>query len=124
TREISTDAAGGTGDESERAQVRCHGCGSELIRPAGRASVSLYRQRTAMARRLRCRGPRATRATSRTCPYSHQLHPLRLARPFLPTMMWSCTDIPSGTTIALVIWISACDGGRIAGGMIVHQTTS
>src|SRR5580692_1972988 len=39
--------------------------------------------------------------------------PFRLACPFLPTMMWSCTEIPSGaamSTIALVIWMSACDG--------------
>ena len=39
--------------------------------------------------------------------------PFRLAWPFLPTMMWSCTAMPSGlaiSMIALVIWISACDG--------------
>ena len=36
-----------------------------------------------------------------------------LACPPLPTMMWSCTAMPSGpaiSMIALVIWISACDG--------------
>src|SRR5882757_7170478 len=39
--------------------------------------------------------------------------PFKLACPFLPTMMWSCTEMPSGVaiwTIALVIWISACEG--------------
>ena len=39
--------------------------------------------------------------------------PFRLAWPFLPTMMWSCTEMPSGfamSTIAFVIWMSACDG--------------
>jgi hypothetical protein len=39
--------------------------------------------------------------------------PFKLACLFLPTMMWSCTEMPSGVAIsmiALVIWISACDG--------------
>ena len=39
--------------------------------------------------------------------------PFKLACPFLPTMMWSCTEMPSGVaiwTIALVMWISACEG--------------
>jgi hypothetical protein len=39
--------------------------------------------------------------------------PFKLACPFLPTMMWSWTEMPSGVAIwtyALVIWISACDG--------------
>jgi len=39
--------------------------------------------------------------------------PFRLACPFLPTMMWSCTAMPSGVaiaTIAFVIWMSACEG--------------
>ncbi len=39
--------------------------------------------------------------------------PFRLAWPFLPTMMWSCTEMPSGlamSMIALVIWMSAFDG--------------
>ncbi len=39
--------------------------------------------------------------------------PFKLACPFLPTMMWSCTEIPSGVAmsmIARVMWISACDG--------------
>jgi hypothetical protein len=39
--------------------------------------------------------------------------PFKLACPFLPTMMWSCTEMPSGeamSMIALVIWISACGG--------------
>ena len=39
--------------------------------------------------------------------------PFKLACPFLPTMMWSCTEMPSGvamSTIALVIRMSACDG--------------
>jgi hypothetical protein len=34
--------------------------------------------------------------------------PFKLACPFLPTMMWSCTEKPSGaamSTIALLIWI-------------------
>src|SRR5258708_39862966 len=39
--------------------------------------------------------------------------PFKLACPFLPTMMWSCTEMPSGpamSTMAFVIWMSACDG--------------
>ncbi len=39
--------------------------------------------------------------------------PFKLAWPALPTMMWSCTAMPSGaamSTMALVIWMSACDG--------------
>ena len=39
--------------------------------------------------------------------------PRGLACPLLPTMMWSCTAIPSGfaiSMIALVIWMSVCDG--------------
>jgi hypothetical protein len=41
------------------------------------------------------------------------LSPFMLACPFPPTMMWSCKEMPSGpaiSMIALVIWISACDG--------------
>ena len=41
------------------------------------------------------------------------LSPFRLACPCLPTMMWSCTEIPSGlamSTIALVMSMSARDG--------------
>jgi hypothetical protein len=40
-------------------------------------------------------------------------NPFKLACPRLPTMMWSCTEIPSGvamSTIARVIWMSACEG--------------
>ena len=42
--------------------------------------------------------------------------PFRLACPFLPTMMWSCTEMPSGVwTIGLIIWMSACEGvGEVA----------
>ena len=39
--------------------------------------------------------------------------PFRLAWPSLPTMMWSCTEMPSGlaiSTIDCVIWMSARDG--------------
>ncbi len=39
--------------------------------------------------------------------------PFKLACPFLPTMMWSCTEMPSGAAMsmmALVIWMSACEG--------------
>ena len=39
--------------------------------------------------------------------------PFRLAWPPLPTMMWSCTAMPSGratSTIACVIWMSAREG--------------
>ena len=43
----------------------------------------------------------------------NQLSPLRLAWPSLPTMMWSCTAMPSGlatSMICCVIWMSARDG--------------
>jgi hypothetical protein len=45
----------------------------------------------------------------------HQINrnPFKLACPSLPTMMWSCTEIPSGfatSTICWVIWMSARDG--------------
>ena len=39
--------------------------------------------------------------------------PFKLACPPRPTMMWSCTETPGGAAtsmIALVIWMSACDG--------------
>lgn len=39
--------------------------------------------------------------------------PFKLACPFLPTMMWSCTAIPSGFATSItdrVICTSACDG--------------
>ncbi len=38
--------------------------------------------------------------------------PFKLVCPFLPTM-WSCKEMPNRVaiwTIALVIWISACEG--------------
>ena len=44
---------------------------------------------------------------------SDQLQPLQTRMPVLADDMWSCTEMPSGVaiwTIALVIWISACDG--------------
>jgi hypothetical protein len=40
-------------------------------------------------------------------------NPFKLACPSLPTMMWSCTEMPSGfatSTICWVIWMSARDG--------------
>jgi hypothetical protein len=40
-------------------------------------------------------------------------NPFKLACPSLPTMMWSCTEMPSGfatSTICCVIWMSARDG--------------
>ena len=43
--------------------------------------------------------------------------PFKLACPFLPTMMWSCTEMLSGAAmlaIALVIWMSACEGEPLA----------
>src|ERR1700694_2710269 len=49
----------------------------------------------------------------RTSPVYISRIPFRLACPFLPTMMWACTQMPSGramSMIAFVIWISACDG--------------
>jgi hypothetical protein len=39
--------------------------------------------------------------------------PFMLACPFLPTMMWSCMEMPSGAAmsmIAVVMRMSACDG--------------
>src|SRR5262249_19251176 len=53
--------------------------------------------------------------------------PLRLACPPLPTMMWSCTEIPSGpamSMIALVIWISACDGVGSPGGWLCTRISA
>ena len=50
--------------------------------------------------------------------------PLKLAWPSLPTMMWSCTEMPSGfatSTIDCVIWMSARRRRRVARRMIVHQ---
>src|SRR5437016_2342703 len=53
-------------------------------------------------------------ATGSGLPCHHiSFIPFKLACPFLPTMMWSCTEMPSGLamlTIAFVIWMSACDG--------------
>jgi hypothetical protein len=46
-----------------------------------------------------------------------------LAWPFLPTMIRSCTDMPSGAamlTMAMVIWMSARAG--VARGMIAQQS--
>ena len=40
-------------------------------------------------------------------------NPFKLACPFFPTMMWSCTEMPSGAAmpmVAFVMYISACDG--------------
>jgi hypothetical protein len=39
-------------------------------------------------------------------------------------MMWSCTAMPSGRATATIAWdisMSARDGGRVAGGVIVHE---
>jgi hypothetical protein len=50
---------------------------------------------------------------SMQCGPTYRPHPFKLARPFLPTMMWSCTEISSGratVTIAWVIAMSARDG--------------
>jgi hypothetical protein len=47
------------------------------------------------------------------CPIQTSLSPFKLVCPLLPTMMWSCTAIPSGVAIsmiAFVISISACEG--------------
>ena len=48
--------------------------------------------------------------------------PFKLACPFLPTMMWSCTEMPSGD---LDDRLGHMDIGlrerRIAGGMVVHH---
>src|ERR1700730_11544822 len=44
--------------------------------------------------------------------------------PPLPTMMWSCTAMPSGfamSTIALVIWMSALDGVGSPEAGVMHQ---
>jgi hypothetical protein len=49
----------------------------------------------------------------RAASYQSSRNPFMLACPFLPTTMWSCTEMPSGeaiSMIALVIWMSACDG--------------
>jgi hypothetical protein len=51
--------------------------------------------------------------------------PFMLAWPLLPTMMWSCTEMPSGvamSTIAGHLDIGL-RRGRIAGGVIVHEPT-
>jgi len=68
---------------------------------------------------------RALAAADQAATYISRI-PFWLACPFLPTMMWSCTEMPGGvaiSTIALVLWMSACDRRRVAGGMIVHETT-
>ncbi len=53
-------------------------------------------------------------ARSRRMNHGHiNFNPFKLACPFLPTMMWSCTAIPNGAaiaTIALVTRMSACEG--------------
>jgi len=52
--------------------------------------------------------------------------PFKHACPSLPTIKWSCTEIPSGfatSTIVLRHLDAGMRGCRIAGGMIVHQTT-
>ena len=45
-------------------------------------------------------------------PQLYQLQSLQAGVAFL-TMMWSCTEMPSGAATAMiccVIWMSACDG--------------
>jgi len=40
---------------------------------------------------------------------------------------WSCTEMPRGaaiSTIALVIWMSACGRRRIPGGVVVQMPTN
>lgn len=55
---------------------------------------------------------------------SNQPHSLQARMPALADEMWSCTEMPSGaemSMIALVIWMSACDGRRVAVRTVVHQ---
>jgi len=52
-------------------------------------------------------------APRRACGSQINRIPFKLACPFLPTMMWSCMAMPSGlaiSTMAFVIWMSACEG--------------
>ena len=54
-------------------------------------------------------------------------NPLKLVWPSLPTMMWSCTEMPSGlatSMIACVIWMSARLGVGLQGlaqGEVAYQ---
>ena len=72
---------------------------------AARELTQIYDEAGGSAR-LSLRKPVTTRAAQIS------RNPFKLAWPPLPTMMWSCTDIPSGaaiSTMAMVIWISALD---------------
>jgi hypothetical protein len=64
--------------------------------------------------RLRFRGAAvASRAVVVELAAGINFSPSRRACPFLPTAMWSSTEMPSGVAMsmmAFVIWMSACDG--------------
>ena len=103
------------------AAARGEGFGGFLGRRSGRGVLAGQRRAAPLSR---LRDQERVRALAPPCGvFAHvsvasagrqiSFSPFKLAWPSLPTMMWSCTEMPSGlatSTIACVIWMSARDG--------------
>src|SRR5262249_7012222 len=101
-------------DNSRRGSVGTHrGCGEALPKGRlGQQDCGKWDQRVGRNKRSALRH---LPAQSSDCALQGQISrsPFKLACPSLPTMMWSCTAMPSGfatSMIALVMSMSAREG--------------